>query len=563
MDLTTRQLKTILIVKTMMSQAQTRSPLPKIIKHRFHGNNLTQMRRTIQLIGQAILMGSRYLPIRNYAAALATLAPSKDYKQQAENIYNDIILNRWKYVKDPRTRELLTFGPSALATLVLALDGRGVGRGKGAGDCDCVAAAIGACFEGIGMKTRLAVTAPPNTPPGPLMAHVFVQVFIPKHGWLTADPVVHPEHGFGHVPVKSRIAYFSLSGQLLGQEGNATGLSGTDESEDLSMSQYGQIPDITQWQDYGMGGADDYDTTLEPEDWRLYGLPTWGAFTEKMGMIDGCGLGLAADVTPELYGNRVLARTPMLELSPRDYKYVQVLRRPYEGMRALGDTGALYEFDGSLGFFKKIWGGIKKVARKVRGGVRKVLKRTKAGRYVLKIGSKIKAVAQKFVRPLMRFVGKYAAKLAPVMAIVPGIGPAVAAGLYTGGKIAQLYNKYAVSLTGKKGKARGLKFKDPKKAKAFKKALEKAAKKEKKRQAAGGKIKKISKRGRRRGRRKDRSFSGDDLGFFPGFRRIVKRVRRRRAARRKPMVHRTVSARRVMRRRAPRGTRRTFTRKGW
>ncbi len=466
--------------------------------------------------------------------------------------------------------------------MVLALDGRGVGRGKGAGDCDCVAAAIGACFESIGMRARLAVTAPPNTPPGPLMAHVFVQVFIPKHGWLTADPVVHPEHGFGHVPVHSRIAYFSLSGQLLGKRGNVTGLSGASESEDLQMSQYGQIPDLTQWRDYGMGGDDSYQESSEPEDWRLYGLPQWGAFTERMGMIDGCGLGLAAEVTPELYGNKVLARTPMLELSPKDYRYVQVMRRPYEGMQALGDTGALYEYDGSLGFFKRIWGGIKKVARKVRGGVRKVLKRTKVGRYVLKIGDKIKSVAQKFVRPLMRFVGKYAAKLAPVMAIVPGIGPAVAAGLYTGGKIANLYNKYDVAITGEKGKARGLKFNKPKKAKAFKKALKKAAKKEKRRQAAGGKIKKIPKDRRRRGRRRGRGrrrdrvqrkdmgfFGGDDLGFFPGFRRIAKRVRRRRSARRRPksrsrVTTRRMSARPVRRRRGFLQTagRRSFARRG-
>jgi hypothetical protein len=524
------------------------------------------MRKTIRLIGQAILMGSRHLPIRNYAAALATLAPSKDYRQQAENIYNDIILNRWKYVKDPRTRELLTFGPSSLASLVLALDGRGVGRGKGAGDCDCVAAAIGACFEGIGMKTRLAVTAPPNAPSGPLMAHVFVQVLIPKHGWLTADPVVHPEHGFGHVPVNSRIAYFSLSGQLLGHEGNVTGLSGTNESEDSKMSQYGQIPDITQWQDYGMGGADDYDDRSVPEDWRQYGLPNWGAFTEKMGMIDGCGLGLAAEVTPELYGNKILARTPMLELAPKDYKYVQVLRRPYEGMMALGDTGAVYKYDGSLGFFKRIWGGIKKVARRVRGGVRKVLKKTRVGRYVMKIGKKIMTVAKKFVRPLMRFVGKYAAKLAPIAALIPGYGPAIAAGLYTAGKVADIFNKYDVAITGAAGKARGLKFKDPKKAKAFKKALKKAAKKEKRRQDKGGKIKKIGKgrrpgrkrgRGRGRDKRRDRSFSGDELGFFPGFRRITKRIRRRRAARRKP-IRRRAAARRTVAQRA--AGRRSFLR---
>lgn len=416
------------------------------------------------------------------------------------------------------SRELLTFGPKALATLVLNLDGRGVGRGRGAGDCDCIAAGTGALLESIGIRTRLAVTAPVNAPPGPLMAHIFVQALVPKQGWITVDPVVHPQYGFGHTPDHSRIAYFSLSGQLLGKQGNVTGLAGTNESEDLQMSQYGQIPDLTQWQDYGMGGVDDYNE--RPEDWRMYGLPQWGAFTEQMGMIDGCGLGLAAEVTPELYGNKVLARTPMLELTPKDYRYVQVMRRPYNGMMALGDTGALYQYDGLGGFFKRLWRGVKKVARKVRGGVRKVLKKTRAGRYLIKIGKKIRSVAQKFVRPLARFVGKYAAKLAPVAALLPGYGPAIAAGLYTAGKVANIFNKYDVKLTGKKGKARGLKFKDRKKAKAFKKALKKAAKKEKRRQDKGGKIKKIGKGRRRirtRGRRRpgrDRVRGRSGRGFF-------------------------------------------------
>lgn len=183
------------------------------------------MRKTIRLIGQAIRKGSRHLPIRNHAAALATLAPPKDYYRQAQNVYTDII-NRWRYVRDPVSRELLTFGPEALATLVLNLDGRGVGRGYGGGDCDCVAAATGALLESIGFPVRLAVTAPPKAPPGSLFAHVFIQTFIPKHGWTTVDPVVHPQHGFGHTPVHSRIAYFSLSGQLLGSQGNVIGLSG-------------------------------------------------------------------------------------------------------------------------------------------------------------------------------------------------------------------------------------------------------------------------------------------------------------------------------------------------
>lgn len=456
------------------------------------------------MIGEAIRNGAQYLPIRNHAAALASMAGPKDYLGQVRNIYNDAI-ERWRYVKDPVHKELLSYSPQALWRFVLAGDGIGVGRGKGAGDCDCISSAVGAQLYAIGMPVRIAITAPPQSPPGRMYAHVFVQANVPKHGWISVDPVVHPKHGFGHTPVHSRIAFYDLNGRMIGQQGNVAGLAGSKEREDQmsQVSGLGQIPDLTQWHDYGMGGDDYTESNSEPEDWRQYGLPTWGAFTEKLGMIDGCGLGIAAEVKPDLYGGRVLARTPMLEMSPRDYKWMQVMKQPYNGMMALGDCGELYEFDGSLGFFKRIWGGIKKVARKVKSGVGKVLKKTRVGRYVMKIGSKIMQVAKKFVRPLARFVGRYAAKLAPVAALIPGYGPAIAAGLYTAGKVANLFNKYDVALTGDKGKARGLKFKKGKKSsKKFRKELEKLAKKEKKRQEAGGKIKKLKDRKGKKERRR-------------------------------------------------------------
>lgn len=477
----------------------------RVIRHRVSGDNFDQMRETIRLIGRAIRAGSTYLPIRNHAAALASQAPAKDYLGQVKNIYDDAI-RRWRYVKDPVRRELVSYSPQALWRFVLAGDGIGVGRGKGAGDCDCISSAIGAELEAIGMPTRVAITAPPGARPGRMFGHVFIQAKVPGHGWISVDPVVHPKHGFAHTPAHSRIAFFNLDGDLLGAAGNVIGLSGL-EREGFKMSQVGQIPDLTQWHDYGLGGDDGGFTQKVPEDWREYGLPTWGAYADRLGWIDGCGLGLAAEVETEMIGGRPLARTPMLELSPRDYRWVQTMRKPYPGMQALGDTGAIYEFDGTLGFFKRIWGGIKKVAGKIRKGVRKVISKIPGGKYLIKLGQKVMKVAKKFVRPLARFVGKYAAKLAPVAALIPGYGSAIAAGLYTAGKVANLMNKYDVALTGPKGKARGLKFRGDKKkrakqAKAFQKALKKAAEKEKRRQKKGGKIKKLKDRKRGRSRRK-------------------------------------------------------------
>jgi len=476
---------------------------PKIVSYKVPGDSYSQMRATVKLIGQAIRNAAAYLPLRNHAAKLAARAEPKDYLGQVRNIWDDT-LKRWRYVKDPVHRELLSFSPQALWRFVLAGDGIGVGEGRGVGDCDCIAALSGAQLYAIGMPVRLATTAPPGSAPGRMYGHVFVQVKVPKHGWLTFDPVLHPKQGLGAIPAHSRIAYYDLQGRQLGAAGNITRNFAGEEGA-LQMSGYGQIPDLTEWTDYGLGGEGENAFTedlREPDDWRLYGMPYFGAYVDMLGYIDGCGMGIAAEVQPELYGGRALARTPMLELTPRDYRYVKVMRRPYHGMMALGDTGDTYEYDGQLGFFKRIWGGIKKVARKVKSGAKKLLSKTRTGRYLLKIGKKVMSVAKKIVRPLARFVGKYAAKLAPVAALIPGWGPAISAGLYGAGKIANLMNKYDVAITGAKGKVRNLAVKgDPKKRakkmKEFQRALKKAARKEAERQKKGGKIKRPGEKKRR------------------------------------------------------------------
>ena len=304
------------------------------------------------------------------------------------------------------------------------------------------------------------------------------------------------------------------------------------------MYSTGQIPDLTQWEDLGLGGYDESDGQ-SPEDWRRYGIEDFGAHSEFMGIMDGQGLALAAEVTPEMYGNRVVARTPMLELDPEDYRYMNVMKRPYDGMMALGDDGSIYEFDGTLGFFKKLFRGVKKIARRVRRGVRKIIKKIPGGKYLIRLGKKVWGIAKKFVRPLARFVGKYAAKLAPVAALIPGYGPAIAAGLYTAGKIANLMNKWDVKITGAAGKLRKIKFPSGKTAKRFQAQLKKMAKAEKRRQARGGKIKKIGRPKRRRRRRRKIKMSPMEARFM----RSMMKKRRRGLARRGRA--RRLSARRV------------------
>jgi hypothetical protein len=455
------------------------------------------MKATIGIIADSIVQGSRYLPIRNRAAALATKAPEKDYYKQAEAIFHDFV-KRWRYVKDPFGRELVTQSPAQIYKLVMG--GRstdpGVGLGYGAGDCDDAAIACGAQLAAIGQPVRICVTAPLGSPPGAAMSHVFVQSLTPSHGWTTCDPVVWPLHGYGYTAPYSRIACYDLTGKLLSTAGNVRNLQGVadpqhikktnikKEKTKMSQTQTTQIiPDLSQWQDYGMAGIDYDAQQSEPLDFREYGIKDFGIHADRLGIIDGCGLGLAAEVETELTPTgEFRSWTPAIELSEADYNYVRRYRMPYRGMLGLGDNGAIYEYqyDGLSGWFKKLFKKAKKFVKKglkAAGKLgKKLLKKLPGGKYFVKLGEKLWAISKKLVKPLTRFVGKYATKLAPVAALIPGYGPAIAAGLHTAGKIAKLMQEHGVSTHGKKGQARRLKFENKKGISSFKKALERAAK---------------------------------------------------------------------------------------
>lgn len=443
-----------------------------------------QMREAIRQIGAAIRRASVYPPIRNHAAAVASTAPPKNFIAQLRALYDDFV-RRWRYVKDPVSRELITASPQAIWRLTMAGDGVGVGAGKGAGDCDCASVALGAELEAVGFPVRLGTTARRGARPGRLFHHVFVQAHVPRYGWITLDPVLHPARQFGALTDHARIAWWDLNGNLIGHAGNVAGhLSGEDREDTMA------VPNIDQWNHYGFAGTDIDHTQgeYEPEDWSTVGLAGWGymagpggtmmSAVDRYGIIDGVGLsgiGVEVDSEDEWEDGSGLVRTPMLELAPEDFQYMRDNGRPYHGMMALGDTGEIYTYDGLGGFFKKLFKkikrGVKKVARKVKRGIKKVLSKTKFGRWLIKVGGKIKKIAMKIVRPLVKFVGKWAGKLAPIAAIIPGYGTAIAAALTAAGRIAKVMQKYGVRTKGKKGTVRSLKFKNPKRFPKFKKAL--------------------------------------------------------------------------------------------
>lgn len=424
------------------------------------------MRATIRLIGKSIREGSHYGPTRALAAKYASLAAPKDYLGQARSIYNGFI-KRWRYVRDPVTREMVTASPMASFKLVMAGDGIGAGFGLGAGDCDCATVALGSLLESVGLPVRIVTIAKPTAPPSQLMDHVYPEVKIPKLGWIPADPVIYPKAGFGVPPPASRKVVYDLDGNVLSSQGN---LSGLGENE-----MYPQIWERAPMQVYNglgagpmivedmspefFGSADD---GQEPADWSTVGLRNWGHLAPTMGATED-GMNIPIEVGPSqtmYYGG--LARTPMVELAPADYAYLSNNRRAYDGMMGLGDDGEVYVYDGLGGFFKrlfrkakrfvkkvrkkirggisKIVKGVRKVAGRIRKGIRSVVKRLPGGKALIKIAGKIRKVAMKVVRPVSKFVGKWAGKIAPIANFIPGYGPAIAAGLRVAGRVAKTFN---------------------------------------------------------------------------------------------------------------------------
>ncbi|MDD3380010.1 MAG: hypothetical protein PHD68_02180 [Rugosibacter sp.] len=230
---------------------------------------------------------------------------------------------------------------------------------------------------------------------------------------------------------------------------------------------YGNIPSSWQrppWRTYGYGEDYSYGILGEVNDgiplqeWSSVGLSDWGYLSPQMGMLGGGDIPVEVGPDQTMFYNG-LARTPMIELSPEDYGRLRMTGSPYHGMLGLGDDGETYVYDGLGGFFKRLFRrikrGVKRIGRGIRRGIKKVvgvvrkvgkriwkgakqiIKRLPGGKALIKIAGKIHKVAMKVVRPAMKFVGKWAGKLAPIASFVPGYGPAIAAGLRIAGRVAK------------------------------------------------------------------------------------------------------------------------------
>ena len=427
---------------------------PRVTVDRIHTRTTReQMDQTVRLVGEAVRAGSTYFPLRQHAAEVAATAPPKDFPAQLRALYADFV-RRWRYVRDPRLAEYVAHGPRALWEIIW-----GGGKRRGVGDCDDATAAFGAAASAIGFNVRLVTSVPLRHARDPRLCnipgHIYPEVWIDRLGWVPADPVVWPAHGFGYAAPALRRFRFDLWGRPIGAR-SPLSCAGAQEEKEAMLG----TTDDRSWDDHGLvehGYALGYmgdDIAAPPLDWSVYGLAGFGAGADRV--HDTSRSGMLVEVDPDEYG---LARTPMIEMAPDDVAHVQQYGRPYDGMLALGDDGNVYQWQPAAGFalggffskmFHKIRKGIHKLAHLGLKFARKLISKLPGGKYLVKFVDKIHKVAMKLVRPLMKFVGKWAKKLAPIAAMIPGYGPVIAVALRASGRVASLMQKFDVHQT-KKG----------------------------------------------------------------------------------------------------------------
>ncbi len=182
------------------------------VKRFRHATTPQSLKYTIKLIGDGIKDATGFVPLRQYAAAVASRAPARSFISQLGEIYDDFTRKRWRYVFDPIGYELVGISGPVIFDSIL---GFGVSPpGRGFGDCDEATAGIASIARNVGLEARMVTIAAPRS--RKLFDHIFPQVFIKKKGWISADPVVYPKRGMGYTAPHSRIAAWDLDANLIG-----------------------------------------------------------------------------------------------------------------------------------------------------------------------------------------------------------------------------------------------------------------------------------------------------------------------------------------------------------
>lgn len=136
--------------------------------------------QTISKMQELVTVGKREEAIRILVGELAFQCPAKDYYCYVEAAHN-FCRDQIRYVFDPSGVELLENPARILKTR--------------AADCDSICILMASICESMGFPCRFVTIKADKQRPDDF-SHVFLEVQIPKHGWVGSDPT-QPEKPFG------------------------------------------------------------------------------------------------------------------------------------------------------------------------------------------------------------------------------------------------------------------------------------------------------------------------------------------------------------------------------
>lgn len=125
--------------------------------------------------------------LRQAATTVAFLQPEKDYRAEAEAIFNEV-RDGVRYMRDVHGVETLQEPPITLASRL--------------GDCDDQSTLLAAMLESVGIPTRFVVAGYS----GPHFEHVYLQAWLDGSGWVDMDPT--EPHPMGWAPPDPTVIAF-------------------------------------------------------------------------------------------------------------------------------------------------------------------------------------------------------------------------------------------------------------------------------------------------------------------------------------------------------------------
>ncbi len=168
---------------TTESLSEIALPLPKGHERVVIEGGARGTEQTITLMQKMVNAYKRNDDIRALAGKIIKDAEPKNYLDYAKRLYQ-WVRDNIKYAYDPH---LVEYIESPLRVLKNRI-----------GDCDSQDMLLASLFENLGLKAQFVTIMADDTRPNEF-THVYTRVFIPKYGWIVADPIMHKKY-FGWEP---------------------------------------------------------------------------------------------------------------------------------------------------------------------------------------------------------------------------------------------------------------------------------------------------------------------------------------------------------------------------